>query len=718
MLDIFYKKNINTKEKKKMCVFVEDADSIDSDSPSLNVVFKDKKIANYLNSNNCLGLAGVKGQGKTFLLKVKRKQIIENQSGICLPLSKQLDTVDSSLKIDISLSKILKDYNVWVSLWKFSIGSAILTSGNVPTHLKAGLKPITKRFLNIRNPKHEPSIFLSYLLSCKYAELQILLNDTFIIMSAIRTLNKDFCIFIDKLDQSFSKYLKNDSIEGYLPVEQKNMMYWYYAQYSLADAAYEIYTSNPHIKIYYAIRQEVLEKANDMTAPKARNINSFITLLDYSKQDLKDMYFLYIRNIQKENLFNSLLIESKPSEAFIGYEELEHSYITNAKENVFDYIYRHTFKRPCDMMKICKALSLEHITTQSSIKSIVNTQAQKLLDQYIKEIIIFLPYNAHDFSFIYNILPGNVFNLELAKRICSTFYNQKYSGSCNMRCSDCHELKLFSILHNIGLLGIVQFLRHSNSYIIEFSNIGHAHFDDIAYRVPTTDYYFLHPTISTAAISSRGALLPYHLNKSIVIGDGNNYPLYNNLKSDITAVSKNLFKNYVFISSTIYDLKHERELIKNNLIKRQLHPVMSEESDFNIDNADKVHSHDLCINEVKHYKNLIFIIGNAYGGEYKGTKYIKEKNEIISLSNNKITSPSISLMELYIAKKRKIKIHIFASKRIESQYKSGKLNPNVKNIIDFYNHLKESTGKIKGNWIIYYSDDNDLVKRLNKIKFV
>ena len=133
---------------KNMCVWVEDADKLSVSSSELNVVYTNQAIESYLmKSGHSLGLTGVKGQGKTFLIKVKRKMIDEDDSTICLPYERMVDTIDSSISINQSLYKYLKDYNVWVDLWKFSISATIITSKdiNIPvsyTHLTLPTKSL------------------------------------------------------------------------------------------------------------------------------------------------------------------------------------------------------------------------------------------------------------------------------------------------------------------------------------------------------------------------------------------------------------------------------------------------------------------------------------------------------------------------------------------------------------------------------------------------
>lgn len=85
-----------------MCVWVEDADKLEFGSKELNIVFTNRSINSYLRGKASLGLAGVKGQGKTFLIKVKRNIIGEDSSVVCLPNNRMVDIIDSSLTINRS----------------------------------------------------------------------------------------------------------------------------------------------------------------------------------------------------------------------------------------------------------------------------------------------------------------------------------------------------------------------------------------------------------------------------------------------------------------------------------------------------------------------------------------------------------------------------------------------------------------------------------------
>ena len=178
-------------------------------------------------------------------------------------------------------------------------------------------------------------------------------------------------------------------------------------------------------------------------------------------------------------------------------------------------------------------------------------------------------------------------------------------------------------------------------------------------------------------------------------------------------------KEKVFVSSTVRVLRKEREIIRKVLKDQRLHPIMSETQDFDKNQAQFVHSHDLCLNELKKCKSFIFIIGEDYGGIYKGTAYEKEKQEILKLSENKITDPSISLMEFYVAKKNQLKCFVFGDSIIEEKKNNGEVADDIKKEIDFINHFKLPSQKaIKGNWIDWYTGMDDLSNRIRKLKFI
>lgn len=717
-----------------MCVWVEDADKLQLDDNELNIVYYNRAVNNFLSNNNSLGIAGIKGQGKTFLIKVKKKMIIEQQSGVlCLPKNVMLDTVDSSIVINRSLISFLIDYNIWVDLWKISICIASLKAimektGKAFSTTRLANK-YTKNLLELENPRFQPSTIMAYLLSMNINEIRCVLSDTNILMNTLSQSDGKVCIFIDKIDQGFSRYVKNINEDSRDLQRSRNASFWQYSQYSLAEASYDIYSLGAHhIKVYYTIRQEALIDAEKVNKDKARNINSFISILQYTKNDLKSMYEMYIENEDKRNLINKAAVTSSPSMAFVGIDRIAHSAVLGQTENVFDYIYRHTFKRPFDLMFICKKIYMHGIDIDvSSIRHVVNEASDKLMEMYINEISTFLPCEIKRIEEICTMINGNVLTLQYMKEVCKVLNaDVSESWNCNENCFNCSSIKPFSILQNIGLIGHIKQNPTNQSPIQEFMGIGNGILQVKTYSIHASEYYFTHPCLANKARSLRNAKgLGYTQNTQLIVGDGYSAELQSKekMKTYVKGNLKQFLREKVFVSSTINNLVDVRNQVESILRRRGLHPVMSEKPEFDVSGAQNEHSHDYCLDEMLKCGSVIFIIGNDYGGKYSGEKYRYCCEEIVREAKiaEKEIIPSISLMEYYVARRNKLACYAYMSKELEDAVRGKNSTIEVSDAIitevKFINHIRIKNNTVRGNWISSYTNNEDLMKRISKLKF-
>ena len=222
-----------------MCVWIEDADKLEINSAELEIVYINRSIKSYMEGST-LGLCGIKGQGKTFLIKVKRKK--DESSVVSLPMNRMLDTIDSSLEIDKSLFRFLTDYNIWVNLWKFSLSSAIIKKNIADVDLSP-LKEATKKLISMQNIDCAPSFYFKYLLRLNINDFRNLLQETSKLLDIIRNYHNGIHVYIDKIDQGFSNYIKNFNEDSKTPLRSRQASFWQYSQFSLAEASYDIYTN-------------------------------------------------------------------------------------------------------------------------------------------------------------------------------------------------------------------------------------------------------------------------------------------------------------------------------------------------------------------------------------------------------------------------------------------------------------------------------------------
>ncbi len=705
-----------------MCVWIEDADAIEMSDKSLRVVYQNERVGRFINSSKMLGISGIKGQGKTFLLKVKRNAAIKDDI-LCFPQNSMVDQLDSSIQISSSISKYMEDYTKWVSLWKIAIAVTIIKYKDfkldlIGLHLRApkGIQEL----LDINNKNYKPSIYIDYLLRMNRATLNKAISYTSILLNMLHDIHSAVYVFIDKTDQAFS--IDIHRIFGDSPMSRgpRNASFWQYCQYALANAAYDLFNINNHIKVYYSIRQEALIDTNKLAPNLKRNIEAYIVSLEYTKNDLRQMFDIYILNEDNNNLNSCEYKASNPTRAFLGVDTIENKHVSKS-EDVFDYIYRHSLKRPSDIMKICKNLSFDNKDLDiSKIRNTVNECAEEILSMYLDELGPFLPYKIDDFLIHINT---NILNLKYIRYICNRYINHKIQEyTCSRDCLNCSNMHPFTILFNIGLLGYVKEDLNNHKYVQHFNRAGSSVFLERLIQFPISDYYFIHPCLMDVIYEKRRQCgLEHFTDDNYIIGDSYEFSNENidKINENIVLAEKELKKEDVFISSTIEDLKKERNVIKYALMARGYNPIMSEKNNFPINASELqgVHSHDYCIDKLLECGSVIFIIGTEYGGEYAGKKYKKLQQEIIKKSNGKIQKPSISLMEFYAAIKYNLIHYAFINKQFDDkEIREQNWSKDIICEYNFINHLKFHN-EINGNWISRYDSDEDLSIRIKHLVF-
>ena len=710
-----------------MCVWIDDADGITMNEKSLDIVYENERVKRFLNSKRTLGIAGIKGQGKTFLLKVKRAKAEKTESVECFPKNLMVDQLDSSVTINSSIIRFMEDFTKWVSIWKIAISATIINSEIISSkereHFLSKMPEVVNNLFDSTNDNFRPSVYINHLLKLSKKDLSNIIKCTSDFLEVLYSIHQAVYIFIDKIDQAFSIDIHRIYGDSKASRGPRNASYWQYCQYALANAAYDIFSnSNHHIKVYYSIRQESLIDTHLLTPNLKRNIEAYIVNLKYSKNDLETMFKMYVNNEEDDNLNISDLKQTNPIKAFLGVDKIENKHISK-KENAFDYIYRHSLKRPSDIMKICKKLSLDNKHCDiTKVRTTVNECAGDILNTYISELSPFLPYDIRKLFFHINT---NILSLEYIKYICNRFTNQNtVEFSCTRDCVNCKIVNPFSVLYNIGLLGYIESDIANGQNIQSFNRIGESVFLEKIVRFPKSKFYFIHPCLMDVVRRDRNSWGLNHFTcDCCIVGDGYRFCL--NDESDniekinlvIAKAKRQLSRENVFISSTIDDLCVERDTIKSALARRGYATVMSEKDNFPMD-AQKlscIHSHDYCLELLTECGSLISILGKEFGGEYSGNNYIGLRDEIIELSNGKIENPSISLMEYYLSVKMGISHFVFVNKEYDDEEKRKETrDERVEHEYNFITHQLKN-GKIRDNWVSRYENFEDLEMRINNI---
>ncbi len=713
-------------------VWIIDADGIESIEEGLTNLLKTKPVNEFLDDDKKLGIAARKGFGKTFLLKVKRDNMQGKSGVICIPSNSMVDVICTA-KFNESVVKYFDDYTNWVFLWQVSVAlsviNTLLQNGNHSfidfiknnTLLNEEDRKIIIEFIETNYTR--PSEFFSIILNMERKKINILFRNVGFILNMLKGIHTPICIFIDKVDQAFANQIDHIVGQTKMSFGPRNASFWQYAQLALMETAYTIISINPHIKLYFSIREEALVDAEEISSVFDK-LKQYFVSINYSENDLKKMIYQYIINEHDNNLVYPNLKLSNPIKAFLGVEKISSKYVRGVQENVVDYILRHTFMRPRDIMDICYHLYLSNLKTinkkSDEIRAVVNRESMIIFETLLSETQnTYMSITRTHLRKLCDLIGYNILDENEVKKICLQFNEIIQSENtdskifeCNRNCEKCDGLHPFCYLYRIGLMGALwesRNLKHS----IRFPMLNDIIIGNVNHALPSSKFYFLHPCFASRTEHIRkDNNKSFFFDRNVIVGNGQRIS-----EAKLEAIRANfddhVNSNYeptVFISSTCYDLHDQRVRIDDILSSMGFYVIRSDDKKFN-SSLNGVHSHDHCINEMLKCKYLIFIIGKRYGGQYAGTAY-KQYAQEIQRSDPKLENPSISLMEYYIASKRDIETFVFVDSDVYNErltYKTNLRNnitikPAHADDTRLFHIIDLVTQKSTNNWLREYID--------------
>lgn len=677
-------------------VWIIDADGIESIEEGLNNLLKTNSVNEFLDDEKKLGVSAKKGFGKTFLLKVKRDNMQGKNGVICIPSNSMVDVICTP-KFGESVVKFFEDYMNWVFLWQASIAFSIINQISQREKNNYLIKMIKNNtLLNdidrqiildvIESNYSRPSEFFSIILTLDRKKVNVIFKNIGFILNMLKNIHMSICVFIDKIDQAFANQVKHIVGQTKMSVGSRNASFWQYAQLALMETAYTFISINQHIKIYFSIREEALidaEKISDVFD----NLKQYFVSINYTEDDLKKMVRQYISNENDNNLVYPDLKFSNPIKAFLGIEKINSKYVKGFQENVLDYILRHTFMRPRDIMDICYHLylaNLKEIANKKSdeIRAVVNRESMIIFETLLSETKnSYMSITRTHLRKLCDLIDYNILKDDKIKKICLQFNeimqlenDDAEIFECNRNCESCDGFHPFCYLYRIGLIGVLWESRNLRQSI-RFPILNDIIIGNVNHVLPSSKLYFLHPCFASRAEHIRKENnKSFSFDRNIVVGNGQKIS-----ESKLDAINRSLNEHSnsdseptIFISSTCYDLHDQRVAIDDMLSGLGFHVIRSDGNKFNA-SLNGVHSHDHCIDEMLKCRYLIFIIGKRYGGQYAGENYKKYAQEIQKI-DPKLEKPSISLMEYYIASKKGIDTFVFVDSDVYNERLTYKTN--------------------------------------------
>ncbi len=424
---------------------------------------------------------GTKGFGKTLLLKAKRILYQREGHAICLPSGNLLDKpIGDKIFGRESIAVFASSPLPWAKVWLTAIALAVLKQVGATDGLRVNAR-LGGLIADAR--MHSVIDHFVRLLDFTPSELQRCATDTDgHLVPRLRALKSSLTIFIDGIDEYFSKHVENlptsPSVTGEL---SPNV--WYFAQLGLVEVAYQLRRINHHLKVFAAIRKEAYARLSARTAMAQQYRGSAVDIV-YSPESLRVIFVNNVGLVKADRMVQPARARSHPLEAFLGRASVTDTY-TREEEDAFEYVCRHTLLRPRDLMTIGEriaALRPDERRSEHRLKEAVNQAATEIAHEYLAEIA---PYVGNlELERLFQRLPGHVLTRAEVEMIFEAHNAQAVEAR-----------HVFSALYRVGLLGYVQHDRVRGEWRQRFLRPGEATLEPNNV-LPLATHYFLHPVLT------------------------------------------------------------------------------------------------------------------------------------------------------------------------------------------------------------------------------
>lgn len=565
-------------------VWIVDAEDF---SGNMDVLYDDQQnIKDYLSKNLYLGISATKGVGKTYLLQAKRRRINDqtNKSGehiyLCLPPTANFESdwgaegSSNSLEnsSDFMKSKLRKDFETFVELWRYSILIYVIYCVNKEYFVKPDgdiiRSRLTKDFLIDKKAVFKnmqiKDIFEFVLCNiCDRKEHDLWQSDisyigSFLFSHPFFDSGRRVAVFIDKIDQAIDLDIYNET-ERFQ--EYNDVYFWHCFQVGLAVAAVRLKREN--FFVFFSMRSEAYNTASTLLGQNYKKILNRVFTLYYTKIEQSEMFEKYIR-AEADAYLVYPNDKDAPTYAFVGVETLHHPY-AGVTENVFGCLFRHTFDRPRDTQFISQVIStriaeLRKLSTQEArealLKDIIKDCSVNSIKDFLSEKSNFLPINwrtEDDWSSFFRKITTNIFNDQYVAAVCQ---NINKNDSCSGNCSSglCSEHP-FSILYQLGLLGVI--VEEPTCYRQRFLNINSSNIIYNKHFLPSGSgktIYLLHPALTKYIDNLKGSIMDH--SDQLIISRGSSISktdfeqLYESVRANtnLVALKKHITRNDMPIS--------------------------------------------------------------------------------------------------------------------------------------------------------------------------
>jgi class 3 adenylate cyclase len=453
-------------------------------------------------------IVGTKGFGKTLLLKAKR--IAYQEAGrLCIPRDSLLDKpVGDKIFSREMLQLFGEGPEPWKKLWLTAIAVSVLKLREMTDDLD-----VSPRFGHLLGDPKLNTVLDHFvvLLDFSPSDLHRCANETNAqLVPRLRALNTPVAVFIDSIDEYFDKHIHSpfsrSSQSGELSPD-----IWFLSQMALVEVAYQLRRITKHLKVFAAVRREALARLADFS-PMVQQYRGAALEIVYTDASLKQIFINNIHREKKKNLVLRSSLDSDPVAAFLGRTEVVHGF-TGEREEVFDYIERHTLRRPRDLMTMGQrlaALEPEERRLERGFKTAVYEAATEVAQEYLNEIAPRLV--GINVPALLTLLPSNVLSRATLENV-ARHYDEEAGPDQVVP-----GLEALGTLHKMGVLGHVHSDPLTGKTVQRFLMPGEGRLDQ-GVKPPSSSHYLVRSAFS-GVVANLNPDYPGNQDRSNIVGAG------------------------------------------------------------------------------------------------------------------------------------------------------------------------------------------------------
>ncbi|MEO0574689.1 MAG: hypothetical protein AAF004_04435 [Pseudomonadota bacterium] len=462
-------------------------------------------------------LVGARGTGKS--LSLARKSVLfHSDDGYTVIPSSHPYYIQLQTKIDVSSVEgafQFCNHHWWQQAWKLATGLIFFYSihrrsfddGFIGKKLVSKKSDSAHEFFNTAGerihkalPHREPlTAVLQEIVRRKYTlETCMEWFDRYLRDELLATSDHCFVMVIDQIDEALTEHRKPRQSDSRFQQSP-----WEAAQTGIIDASLDVRDATAgRCKIIASVRAEAYRSYEIVGSKQSQQASAFCIELRYERAMLTEIFQQNVARTKSKRLFDSK--RDDPAEQFFGRTKYRHQYVPIAVEHPVDWIIRHTFASPRELVyigqEIHQNIEPKNRVIRAELSTVLNSAAKTVFGDFKRELV---PSWDTEMDAFIKKLPRNVLCRDTVAMLGKDGLEETSAS--------------LAYLYDNGLLGVPAPKPGDPSRCtLEFLGIKRRGRNN---ALPDSNYFVLHPAMYGSILEGRSDHNLFHYS-GFVVGDG------------------------------------------------------------------------------------------------------------------------------------------------------------------------------------------------------